>query len=79
MKTTAERTRQVIADVAGCSLEQAADDKNLAADLCLDSLDRYELTLELEDEFGIVILDKESAHLNTVGEIVALVESKVKS
>lgn len=78
MKTTAERTRQVIADVASCSLEQAGDDKNLAADLGLDSLDRYELTLELEDEFGIVILDKESAHLNTVGEIVALVESKVK-
>lgn len=76
--TTAERTRQVIADNAGCSLEQAADDKYLTNDLGLDSMDRYELTIDLEDEFGIVILDKESAHLNTVGEIVALVESKVK-
>ena len=79
MKTIAERTRQVIADNAGCSLEQAANDKHLTNDLGLDSMDRYELTIDLEDEFGIVILDKESTHLNTVGEIVALVASKVKS
>lgn len=79
MKTTADRTRQVIADEASCSLEQAADDKHLTTDLGLDSLDRFELTIVLEDEFGIEITDEESAHLNTVGEIVALVESKVKS
>ena len=79
MKTTAERTREAIAEIAGCSIEQAADDKHLANDLDLDSLDRYELTLELEDEFGIDIPDEEADHLNTVGEIVALVESKVKS
>lgn len=77
MKTTAERTRQVIADVAGCSIEQVTDGKDLTKDLGLDSLDRYELTLELEDEFGIVITDGESGHLNTVAQIVALVEAKV--
>lgn len=79
MKTTAERTRQVIADNAGCSLEQAADGKHLTNDLGLDSLDRFELTMELEDEFGIVIPDDDAAPCNTVGEVIALVESKVKS
>lgn len=37
MNTIAERTRQVIADNASCSLEQAADDKNLAADAMLEA------------------------------------------
>lgn len=78
MKTTAERTRKAIAEVAGCSIEQATDDKHLANDLDLDSLDRYELTIDLEDEFGIEIPDEDADHLNTVGEIVALVESRVK-
>lgn len=77
MKTTAERTLQAIADVASCSIEQAADGKHLTNDIGLDSLDRYDLTLELEDEFGIVITDGESGHLNTVAQIVALVEAKV--
>lgn len=80
MSTTAERTIQAIADVAGSSIAQVADrsgGKDLTKDLGLDSLDRYELTLELEDEFGIVITDVESGHLSTVGEIVALVERKV--
>lgn len=77
MKTIADRTRQAIADVASCSIERAADDKDLANDLGLDSLDRYDLTLELEDEFSVVITDEESGHLKTVGEIVALMEHKM--
>lgn len=75
MKTTADRTRQVIAENAGCSLEQAADDKNLAADL---GLYRFGLRLKLEDEFCIEITDEEGAACNTVGEVVALVKGKVK-
>lgn len=78
MNTTAQRVKALIANTADCGVDQIADDKSLA-DLGLDSMDRYELTLYLEEAFGIEILDKEAAHLNTVGEIVALVESKVKS
>lgn len=79
MKTTAERTRQVIADIAGCVIEQAADDKDLTKDLGLDSLDRYEMAIELEIKFGIWITNEEVEPCNTVAQIVALVEGKVKS
>lgn len=78
MSITAEQVRSVIADHADCSLEQAADDKHLAHDLSLDSLDRYELTMALEDEFGVRIPDEEADPLKTVGEIIALVERKVE-
>lgn len=74
----ATRTMQVIADQAGCNISQATLDKRLTEDLGLDSLDRYELTLALEDEFGnITITDEESGHLITVGEIVGLMERKM--
>lgn len=77
MSTTAERTRAVIADQAGCNVAEVGDDKHLHGDLSLDSLDRYELTMALEDEFGIRIPDEEADQLKTVGEIVGLVKSKV--
>lgn len=78
MSTTSERARAVIADQASCSVAQAEDEKHLAQDLGLDSLDRYELTMALEDEFGVRILDEEADPLKTVGQIVALVERKVE-
>lgn len=78
MSTTTQRARAVIADQAGCAIEQAGDDQHLEHDLDFDSLDRYELTLGLEDEFGIVIPDEEASPLKTVGEVLALVERKVE-
>lgn len=75
--TTAERVKALIANTADCGVEQVADDKSLSA-LGLDSMDRYELTLYIEEAFSIEIPDGDAAPLNTVGEVVALVESKVK-
>lgn len=77
MNTVAERVRKVIAENANFPLEEVTSEKVLGTDLGMDSLNRFELTIELEDEFGIEITDKESAPLNTVGEIVALIERKV--
>lgn len=76
MNTTAQRVKALIANTADCGIEQVADDKNLS-DLGLDSMDRYELTLYIEEAFGIEIPDADSAPLNTVGEVVALVERMV--
>lgn len=76
MNTTAERVKALIANAADCGVEQVADDKSLS-DLGMDSMDRYELTLYIEEEFGIEIPDEDAAPLNTVGEVVALVERMV--
>lgn len=76
MNTTAERVKALIATTADCGVEQVADDKSLS-DLGLDSLDRYELTLYIEEAFAIEIPDEEAAPLNTVGEVVAMVERMV--
>lgn len=48
-------------------------------DLGCDSLDVVEIVMALEEEFGIEITDDEGERLNTgtVGDVHALVESKV--
>ena len=47
-------------------------------DLDIDSLGMVELALALEDAFGFYLPDDELENINTVGDIVSLVESKLE-
>lgn len=53
------------------------EDADLLNDLDLDSLDTVELTLGLEQRFSIEIPDQDLEGLGTVGDAVALIESKL--
>lgn len=55
---------------------QIKPESNLNDDLAIDSLSAVELALELESEFDIVIEDEELAKLQTVQDIIDLVQSK---
>ena len=46
-------------------------------DLGLDSLDKIELAMRLEEEFTIEIRDEEITNETTVEELIALVESRI--
>jgi acyl carrier protein len=42
-------------------------------DLDADSLDLYELVMELEDRYGIAVSEEQAARIETVGQAVELV------
>lgn len=42
-------------------------------DLDADSLDLYELVMELEDKYGISVSEEQAARIETVGDAVAFV------
>ncbi len=44
-------------------------------DLDADSLDLYELVMELEDEYGITVSEEQAAKIDTVGAAVDFVVS----
>ena len=46
-------------------------------DLDADSLDLYELVMELEDRYGIRVSEEEAAGIATVGDAVDFVTSRV--
>ena len=50
----------------------------LKEDLEIDSLSRVEMTLALEDAFNFYLQDEELEDIKTVGDVVELIESKVK-
>ncbi len=61
----------------GIDTAEVTADFHLAKDLGLDSLDVTELTLGLEERFGIEIPDEELEDIGTVGDAVTLIEKKL--
>lgn len=54
-------------------------ESKLSDDLGLDSLDTVEVTLGLEEKFGIDIDDSELEDVETVGDAVNLIEKKISA
>jgi acyl carrier protein len=52
---------------------EIADDVRFREDLDADSLDLYELVMELEDTYGIKMSEEEASKIETVGQAVDFV------
>jgi acyl carrier protein len=71
----------LVRDHLSKELEVSPDKINLETrfreDLDADSLDLYELVMELEDRYGIRVSEEEAAELETVGDAVDFVCARV--
>jgi len=65
----------VIARITGIPTESITPEMELVADLDMDSAKALELLVELEDRFGVEIDDDDAGSLNTVGDVLATVNS----
>lgn len=63
--------KELNADESKITLETSFVD-----DLGADSLDAVELVMTVENEFNISISDEEAQSIQTVGDIVKIIESK---
>ncbi len=50
-----------------------SEETRFKEDLDADSLDLYELVMELEDRYGISVSEEQAARIKTVGDAVAFV------
>ncbi|MCB0870082.1 MAG: acyl carrier protein [Solirubrobacterales bacterium] len=56
--------------------EQIIESARFKEDFDADSLDLYELVMELEDQYGISVSEQEAAEIKTVGDAVDFVVAK---
>ena len=77
MSEIESRVKQIIIEKFGVSASMVTSEANFTNDLSADSLDRVELIMEIEDEFGISIPEDLAEKIATVGDAVKYVEEKV--
>ena len=71
-----EKISQVIADHIGGDAADVTEGTTFE-DLGVDSLDTVEMVMRLEEELGVEL--ELEGKFNTVGELAAFIESKVKA
>ena len=58
-------------------LERIDETTRFREDLDADSLDLYELVMELEDTYGVSVSEEEAAKIETVGQAVDFVTQRL--
>ncbi len=72
-----EILRKVIAEELEVEPDSVTPDARFQEDLGADSLDLVELTMKLEDEFGIKVPDEDVEKLTTVQSVVDYIYEKL--
>jgi len=73
-----EKVRPIIADKLGIEQEQVKMESNFINDLGADSLGLVDITMALEEEFGMEIPDEEASKLTTVGTMIDYIKQNYK-
>jgi len=68
-----ELVRDHLAEELEVDAAEIGDGTRFKEDLDADSLDLYELVMELEDRYGISVSEEQAAKIETVGDAVSFV------
>lgn len=65
--------REHLAEELEIDVQRIEEGTRLKEDLEADSLDLYELVMELEDRYGVSVSEEQATHIKTVGDAVDFV------
>jgi acyl carrier protein len=65
--------REHLAEELEVEIERISEQTRFKEDLDADSLDLYELVMELEDRYGVAVSEEQAARIVTVGDAVGFV------
>lgn len=69
-----EKVQSIIADVLNVDTKEITLDSKFDDDLGADSLDKFQIVMAIEEEFGIKIPDEAAESIITVGEAVEAIK-----
>ena len=72
-----QKLKVMIAEQLGLEVDEVQSDSDLADDLGADSLDMVEMVMDLEEVFGFEVPDADAEDIETFGELVAYVATRV--
>jgi acyl carrier protein len=65
--------REHLAEELEVDIEKIGEGTRFKEDLDADSLDLYELVMELEDRYGVAVSEQQATRIKTVGDAVDFV------
>ncbi len=68
-----EKLKEIIAEVLSVDPREVTEQTRFVEDLCADSLDVYQIVMEIEETFGIGISEEDIEKISTVGEAMELI------
>jgi acyl carrier protein len=71
------KVREHLSSELEVNADQISEGTRFRDDLDADSLDLYELVMELEDTYGIKVSEEEAARIETVGDAVDFVLERI--
>lgn len=71
-----DKVKEVIVEALSCDPNIVTMEASLVDDLEADSLDAVELNMALDETLGISLTDEELKTLETVGDIVRILEAR---
>lgn len=77
MQNVAKRVTEILVDKLGIAESEITPDANFVKDLGIDSLDYAEIVMEFEQSFNIRIPDEDAEKMQTYGQAVKYIESKL--
>ena len=78
MSEIVEQIVPIIAEKLGVNPSEVTMEASFTNDLGADSLDTVELMMDFEKKFNIAIPDDQQENINTVGDVVRLIEEEQK-
>jgi acyl carrier protein len=71
------KAREHLSSELEVPLDRIQESTRFREDLDADSLDLYELVMELEDTYGVSVSEEEAAKIETVGQAVEFVVQRL--
>lgn len=69
-----DKIRKILCEFVDLDPDQITLDTDIHSDLALNSLELVNFAVEVEEEFDVVIPDKEAMGIRTVGDVIKIVE-----
>jgi len=79
MQDVQKRITAILIDKLGINESEITPDASFVKDLGIDSLDYAELVMEFEQTFDIKIPDDDAEKMQTIGQAVSYIQSKLKA
>jgi acyl carrier protein len=78
MQDIQQKITTILIEKLGVASSEITVDANFVKDLGIDSLDYAELVMDFEQTFDIKIPDNDAEKMQTIGQAVKYIESKIR-